>query len=66
MSKNIDSSKGSRVSGRTGPLRSPAAGFLVATPKLHPKTAANTTMPGISKRSAPIRTPSNNGKIVRY
>lgn len=66
MHKNINSSKGAKTSGMNGPLRSPSAGFLSAKPKLNPSIAANTTMPGIAKQSAPIRSPSNNGKIVRY
>jgi hypothetical protein len=63
---------GSRItskgkSGMIGGVRSPMAGAgngLVAKPKLHPSVAANTTRPGISKKTAPIRSPQNKGDIV--
>lgn len=65
--KNLNSSKGRAVSGMNGPLRSPMAGNLACSGmKLHPSTAANTTTPGIAKASAPIRSPQNGGKIVKY
>lgn len=67
MAKNINSAKGSEVSGRTGPLRSPMAGNLATTKlKLNPSTAANTTTPGIARSSAPIRSPMNGGAVVKY
>lgn len=46
------------------PMATPAHG-LVGKSKLHPSVAANTTTPGVSKRSAPIRSPYNAGAIVR-
>lgn len=64
---------GSRItskgkSGMIGGVRSPMAGsgngLVVAKPKLHPSVAANTTRPGISKKTAPIRSPQNKGDIV--
>jgi hypothetical protein len=65
--KNINTSKGAMKSGMTGPLRSPMAGNMAnEKTKLNPSIAANTTMPGISRRSAPIQSPMNGGKIVRY
>lgn len=68
MAKNINSSKGAAVAGRTGPLRSPMAGNLAGGDrlKLNPSTAANTTRPGISRQSAPIRSPMNGGAVVKY
>ena len=67
MSKNLNSSKGRAVSGKNGPLRSPMAGTLACkATNLHPSIAANTTTPGIAKASAPIRSPMNGGKIVKY
>lgn len=64
--KNLNSSRGRAVSGMTGPLRSPMSGNTVRVGNLHPSTAANTTRPGIAKASAPIRSPQNGGKIVKY
>ena len=59
--KNLNSVHGRKVSGMTGCLRSPMAGNLVCkVGSLHPKTAVNTTT-GISRSTAPIRSP-NNGK----
>jgi len=56
--------------GMIGGVRSPMAtaghGLVSQKPKLHPSVAANTTTPGISKQSAPIRSPFNKGAIVRY
>jgi hypothetical protein len=34
--------------------------------KLNPSVAANTTTPGISRTTAPIQSPMNGGKIVKY
>lgn len=65
--KNINSAKGSAVSGKIGPIQSPMAGNLAQSKlKLNPSTAANTTTPGIAKQSAPIRSPMNGGSIVKY
>jgi hypothetical protein len=67
--KNINSSKGAETSGKVGPIRSPMCYNLAQSEnklKLHPSTAANTTRPGISKQSAPIRSPMNGGSIVKY
>ena len=53
--------------GMIGGVRSPMAASgngLVAKPKLHPSVAANTTRPGVSKKTAPIRSPYNKGGIV--
>ena len=61
------SSKGK--AGMIGGIRSPMAAKghgLVGKSKLNPSVAANTTRPGISKSSAPIRSPQSNGNIVRY
>jgi len=66
--KNMNSSKGAKTVGMVGGIRTPMAGSGVygyVKPKLSPSTAANTTMPGIAKQSAPIRSPQNGGKIVR-
>ncbi len=63
---NGNSSKGRRVATMNGPLRSPMAGCLPAKPNLHPSIAANTTTSGISKQSAPIRSPMSGGNIVKY
>ena len=56
--------------GMIGGVRSPMAtsghGLIVKKPKLHPSVAANTTTSGVSKRSAPIRSPFNAGAIVKY
>ena len=65
--KNINTSKGAMKSGMNGPLRSPMSGNMAnESTKLNPSIAANTTMPGIAKRSAPIQSPMNGGSIVRY
>lgn len=67
MPKNINSSKGAKDSGKNGPLRSPMCGNMVTNKvKLNPSIAANTTTPGIAKESAPIRSPTNGGSIVKY
>lgn len=55
--------------GMIGGVRSPMAATghgLVARSPLKPSVAANTTRPGVSKRSAPIRSPYNAGAIVKY
>ena len=60
--KNLNSVHGRKVSGMTGPLRSPMAGNLVCkATNLHPKTAVNTTT-GISRSTAPINSPHNGKK----
>ena len=65
--KNLNSVHGRKVSGMTGCLRSPMAGNLACkVGNLHPSVAANTTTPGIAKASAPIQSPMNGGKIVKY
>jgi hypothetical protein len=70
MAKNINSSKGAKNMGMTGPLHSPMAGNLCTKggtqTTLNPSIAANTTRPGISKRSAPIKSPMSGGETVRY
>lgn len=69
MAKNINSAKGASTSGKHGPLRTPMCGNLVVSEgktKLHPSIAANTTRPGVSKSSAPIRSPLNGGAVVKY
>lgn len=69
MAKNINSSKGSAVSGKVGPMRSPMCYNLAVAEgkmKLNPSVAANTTRPGISKNSSPIRSPLNGGAVVKY
>ena len=69
MAKNINHSKGAAVSGHVGPLRSPMCGNLAMSEgkmKLNPSTAANTTTTGIAKKSAPIRSPMDGGKIVKH
>ena len=69
MAKSINSADGAEVSGKIGPMRSPMC-YNLAVPeskmKLRPSTAANTTRPGISKQSAPIRSPMNGGSVVKY
>lgn len=56
--------------GMIGGVRSPMAasghGIVSKKPKLHPSTAANTTTSGVSRQSAPIRSPFNAGAITRY
>ena len=55
--------------GMIGGVRSPMATSghgLVGKSKLNPSIAANTTRPGVSKQSAPIRSPQNAGNIVKY
>lgn len=66
MRGNMGKTSG-KVAGRTGPVRSPMAGTgsMPKSPNLHPSTAANTTMRGISRTSAPIRTPTERGAIVK-
>jgi hypothetical protein len=69
MAKNINTSKGSSMSGKIGPLRSPMCGNHATGEgkmKLNPSIGANTTRPGIAKQSAPIRSPKDNGSIVKY
>ena len=69
MAKNIKSSKGAKESGKFGPLRSPMCSNLAipeGKARLNPSIAANTTRPGIAKSSAPIRSPQNGGRIVKY
>jgi len=59
-------SKGAKA-GMIGGVRSPMATSghgLVGKSKLNPSVAANTTRPGISKKSSPIRSPQNAGNIV--
>ena len=66
MAKKISTSGGC---GMIGGVRSPMAASghgLVKTGPLKPSVAANTTRPGVSKKSAPIRSPYNAGAIVRY
>ena len=62
------SSKGG--AGMIGGVRSPMAtaghGLVKQKPKLRPSVAANTTTSGVSKQSAPIRSPFNAGAITRY
>lgn len=69
MAKSINSADGAKVSGKFGPFRSPMC-YNLAVPeskaRLNPSVAANTTRPGISTRSAPIRSPQNGGAIVKY
>jgi hypothetical protein len=65
--KNINSSKGADCSGHVGPIRTPMAGNLANDKtKLNPAIGANTTTPGIAKQSAPIQSPMNGGRIVKY
>lgn len=65
--KNINSSKGEQCSGHNGPIRSPMAGNLANEKmKLNPPIGANTTTPGISRTTAPIQSPMNGGRIVKY
>jgi hypothetical protein len=55
--------------GMIGGVRSPMATAghgLVGKSKLKPSIAANTTTSGVSKKSAPIRSPFNAGAIVKY
>ena len=69
MAKNINSSKGAATSGMIGPMRSPMCNNLAigeSRMNLDPSTAANTTKPGISRSSAPIRSPMNGGSVVKY
>jgi hypothetical protein len=69
MPKNINSSKGAATSGKIGPMRSPMCSNLAIGEnrmKLNPSIAANTTRPGVSKQSAPIRSPLNGGAVVKY
>jgi hypothetical protein len=69
MAKNINSSKGAATSGHIGPMRSPMCTNLVVPESrldLNPSTARNTTRPGISRSSAPIRSPMNGGSVVKY
>jgi len=66
MAKRISTSGGA---GMIGGVRSPMATSghgLVAKSPLKPSVAANTTRPGVSKKSAPIRSPFNAGAIVTY
>jgi hypothetical protein len=59
--RNLNSSKGAKKSGMTGPLRSPMAGNLVCKAgNLHPSIAVNTTRGDIKKASAPISSPHNS------
>jgi hypothetical protein len=61
-------SRGAKA-GMIGGVRSPMATSghgLVGKSKLNPSVAANTTRPGISKSSAPIRSPQNRGNVVKY
>ena len=58
-------SKGSMLGGVRSPMAAPGYG-LVAKGPLKPSVAANTTRPGVSKKSAPIRSPYNAGAIVKY
>jgi hypothetical protein len=57
--------KAGMIGGVRSPMATPAHG-LVGKSKLKPSIAANTTRPGISKKSAPIRSPYNAGAIVKY
>lgn len=69
MAKNINSSLGAKDSGHIGPIRSPMCNNLAIGENklnLNPSTARNTTRPGISRSSAPIRSPMNGGSIVKY
>ena len=68
MAKNINSSKGAETSGHFGPFRTPMCYNIVNEnkAKLNPSVAANTTRPGISRSSAPIRSPMNGGSVVKY
>jgi len=61
------SSKGgaAMIGGVRSPMASKSHG-LVGKSKLNPSVAANTTRPGISKSSAPIRSPQNAGHTVKY
>lgn len=67
--KNIDSARGAKESGKVGPLRTPMCGNLAQSEnklKLNPSVGANTTTPGIARESAPIQSPMNGGRIVKY
>lgn len=62
---NENSSKGRKVAGMKGPLRSPAA-MTSCSGTMSPSIAKNTTTSGIAKASAPIQSPMNGRKIVKY
>lgn len=62
---NMNSSKGRKMSGMKGPLRSPAASTSCSG-TMSPSIAKNTTTSGIAKASAPIQSPMNGRKIVKY
>jgi hypothetical protein len=47
-------------------MAKPNHGLVKGKGTLKPSVAANTTRPGIAKRSAPIRSPYNSGAIVKY
>lgn len=69
MAQSINSADGAKVSGKVGPMRSPMCYNLAVNErsmKLDPSVAANTTRPGVSKNSAPIRSPMNGGLVVKY
>jgi len=69
MARNINSSLGAKESGKVGPIRTPMCYNLAQSENkldLNPSIAANTTTPGVSRNSAPIRSPMNGGSIVKY
>lgn len=55
-------------SGMLGGVRSPMArkdhGLVGMKHNLRPSVAANTTRPGISKKSAPVQSPFNHAALV--
>lgn len=63
MSKISKGAKAGMIGGVRSPMATAGHG-LVGKSKLNPSVAANTTRPGVSKRSAPIRSPQNAGNVV--
>jgi hypothetical protein len=57
--------KAGMIGGVRSPMATPSHG-LVAKGKLKPSVAANTTRPGIAKKSAPIRSPQTAGHCVSF